>query len=307
MAGLKNYAGFNITDTKLQLVEISVKQDGMHLEFVDEAYFSEPLNFYDEKKTKPLSLLQSAFDELCIKKPLDTDLVSFTLPTSLFYVAQLPIEQSLFYQDLIEEFRWEFSVLYPKVNTAELLFQFYEVEPNDLNTRNTALVTALRKSNAELLKEFAEKNDLQLRYIDNVHFAADRALQQNGELRGKTVISLFFSQNVLSLEIVLNEKPVFFRLLKLKNAGEITKYIDKEIFSNADIFLMKDKIDKVYINGDNLSSAIIKALESNLGLTIERTNPFGSIIVKEELSASPHFTDYPGNFTSAAGIAYRID
>ena len=50
MTGFENHAGFTISGTKLQVVEIINHQNQFFLDNVDEAYFNEPLNFEKDKE-----------------------------------------------------------------------------------------------------------------------------------------------------------------------------------------------------------------------------------------------------------------
>ena len=70
MNAFENHAGFNISSSRLQMVEVNFKSDQFHLENVDEVYFNEPLDFTHDKETKINSLLQSAYNELLIRKAL---------------------------------------------------------------------------------------------------------------------------------------------------------------------------------------------------------------------------------------------
>ena len=75
MNSLENRAGFNISSSKLQVVEINFESGQFELENVDEAYFNEPLNLENDKETKIASVLQGAFDELLVRKPLKSNLL----------------------------------------------------------------------------------------------------------------------------------------------------------------------------------------------------------------------------------------
>jgi len=84
MNGFENHAGFNISSSRLQVVEVNFRNDQFFLHNIDEVYFDDHINFLEDKETKITSLLQSAFNELVIKNPLSSSLVSFTLPLSCF-------------------------------------------------------------------------------------------------------------------------------------------------------------------------------------------------------------------------------
>lgn len=88
MSGFENHIGFNISSSKLQIVEVNNIGEQFRLVNVDEAYFNDPINFEIDKETKISALLQGAFDELIIKKNLKSTSASFTLPFELFHTMQ---------------------------------------------------------------------------------------------------------------------------------------------------------------------------------------------------------------------------
>ena len=67
MAGFENHIGFNISSSKLQVVEVNYVGDQFKLVNVDETYFNDQIDFENDRETKISALLQGAFDELLIK------------------------------------------------------------------------------------------------------------------------------------------------------------------------------------------------------------------------------------------------
>ena len=193
MAEFENHAGFTISGSKLQLVEVINKGGQFVLENVDEAYFNETLDIEKDKETKIASLLQSAYNELIIKSPLKSTSVSFTLPFEVFHTMQVPYDNTLLNEDLIEEFRWELSVLYPYIPVKDLVIQYIEVDRNELTNFNTALVFGIPRKFLQLISSFCQHNNLKLKFIDNVHTASDRALAVSTSYMEKgTVLSVYF-------------------------------------------------------------------------------------------------------------------
>ena len=135
MTGFENHAGFNISSSKLQVVEVNYEGEQFKLVNVDEAYFNDPIDLEKDKDTKISALLQGAFDELLIKKSLKATSISFTLPFELFHITQVPYDNTLLYQDMIDQFRWELSVLYPYISTKNLVLQYFEIEKEPLMIR----------------------------------------------------------------------------------------------------------------------------------------------------------------------------
>lgn len=306
MSGNTTHAGLNITDSKLQLVEIHFDGSGFLLENIDEVYYKESLNLRSEKKTKILSLLQSSFDELNVRRPISAKNVSFTLPLDLFTVVQMPFDDNLYKQELIEQFRWELSVLYPHLNSAELVIQSIEVQKNTFIRNNSAIVVAIQRKYLQLISDFAKENDLQLNFIDNAHFAADRIIAYNGYISDGTNITLYFANKVLSVLVFAEGQPIFAKLMRLQHAGEITRYLMDEIFNNPEISLSKKDLQAVFIHGENLTDTIIQTLEKNLDLAFHQINPFQHLTINPDLANNNYYSEHYSAFAAGTGIAIRI-
>ena len=234
MNSLENRAGFNISSNRLQVVEINFKSGQFQLENVDEAYFNESLNLEQDKETKIISVLQGAFDELLVRKPLKSNLISFTLPLELFHIMQIPFDNTLLNQDLLEEFRWEYSVVYPFLSSNDLAIQYIEIDKNNLSEAGNAIVIALPRKHLQIIHNFCEHNRLKVRFVDNVHIAGDRALFVNNlQIDKGFVLSVYFSDNILSVIFSYDSKPVYFKTIPLNAAGEIVSLLQNEINSNS--------------------------------------------------------------------------
>ena len=153
MAVFENHAGITITNSKLQVVEVVRKNDRFILENIDEAYYNETLNFNTDKETKISALIQGALNELLIKKTLTAYSISFTLPFEFLYMMQIPYEQTLLYNDLIEEFRWELSVLYPYVDANDLIIQFFDIDKNEFSGINSVFVLSTPRKYLKMLND----------------------------------------------------------------------------------------------------------------------------------------------------------
>lgn len=303
----ENHAGLTITSTKLQLVEVKHLQGQYVLSNVDEVFFSEPANFEQDQETKILPLLQSAYNELSQKLKLKISNVSFTLPHSVFQVIQVPYDNTLLNQDLIEQFRWEFSVLYPYLKTNDFVIQYLEIDKNPLNGNSTAIVIGLDRKYLQLLFSFSDQNNLKLRFVDNAHIASDRALFLTNNLTDKGVtLSVLFSDNFLSVIFSFNGKPVYFKIIPLKNATEVVPALSREINQNSILKVEKELIKSAFITGDEVTSSLTESINKSLGVSFNYFNPFSKIIPAEELFSNKYFLDKNNSFTPAAGIAFRL-
>lgn len=303
----ENHAGFNISNSKLQVVEINYKREQFFLDNVDEAYFNEPIDLDKDKETKISALLQGAFNELLIRKPLISSAVSFTLPFQYFYIMQIPYDNTLLHNDLLEEFRWEFSILYPFLQVKNLSVQYLELEKNDLIHYNSALVIALPRKFLQIIQNFCKQNNLNLRFVDNLHFASERALTVSQSLAEKgVVLSIFLNNKFLSAIIHLHGKPVLFKTIPLADASEIPSLILELLAPKASININKNIINAAFITGEQLSSSMVQSLRKAVDINFIQYNPFNKIKPAAELFQNNCYTEKPNTFSSAAGIAFRL-
>ena len=93
-------------------------------------------------------------------QPLQSDTLSFSLPLDLFYISQLPYDNTLLQRDLIEEFRWEYSIMFPFVKNKEELEKFYSTLQTVFeHLRTTTRLLPLTLSELALQLETSNTND----------------------------------------------------------------------------------------------------------------------------------------------------
>ncbi len=307
MAGFENQAGFTLSNSKLQLAEVIYSDERFILNNVDEIYYNETLNFEKDKETKILALLQAAFNELLIKKPLQSSSVSFALPFELFNVIQIPYDNTLLHQDLIEEFKWEFSVLYPYLSTTDFVIQYFEIEKNNLIDQSSVIVIAIHRKYLQLIHNFCSNNNLKLKFIDNIHVASERALMLNyvSASRGLTM-SVYLANKYFSLIFSIDGKPIYFKVIPLNDATEIPSLLLTETSSQKSFNISRNLIDNAYITGEEISETIIHTLNNALEIEFKYFNPFDKINAGPNLFGNKYYAEKFNSFSASAGIAYRL-
>jgi hypothetical protein len=308
MVRYENHAGFNITGSKLQLVEIVNRDDQFIIENVDEAFFSESVNFNSDKDTKISTLLQGAYNELSIRKPLKSSTVSFTLPFELFYIVQIPFDNTLLHQDLIEEFKFQLSILYPFVPQDDLVIQYLEVDKGNYVNTNTAIVIALRRRFLKLIDRFCQNNKLKLKFVDNVHVASERALSISHPIAEQNlVLSVFFNTNYLSIIFSSQGKPVAFKVIPITDAGEIPAHLARETKPSGFLDLEKNSIESAYLCGEDLSPSLVESVKKVIGIDFIHFNPFTNLQPGSGIFMNKNYTERSNSFSPAAGIALRTN
>lgn len=307
MAGYFTNAGINVSGTKLQLVEIVGSPDSVLLDSLNEVIFTQPIDFKSENETKILSQFQTAFDEFRIEKPFKSKKLSFSLPLEMFYIAQLPFENTLLHRDIMEEFKWEFSVMYPFLNPEDLILQYLEVEKNMIFTKNTAVVYAIERKYLKILNKFCLQNDLNLGYIDNAHLASERALAlSKSVIKLGLRLSVYVSKKLLSIILSLDGKTISQKVHKLENQDAIHQLIERELSPTRSKNIMKGLVKAAYITGEISTDALAKNLSDKTGITFISFNPFDKLSTTPKIQESSLYSQKFNSFSSAAGIAYRI-
>ncbi len=307
MAGLFIHAGLNVSGTKLQLVEVLGSPDGVRLDNLNEVVFTEPIDFKSDNETKSLAQLQAAFDEFRLRKPVKSRTLSFSLPLEMFYISQLPFDNTLLHRDNMEEFKWEFSVMYPFLIPEELILQYLEVEKNMIFTKTTALVYAIERKYLKMLEKFCEQNDLKLGYIDNAHLASERALAlSNSFIKQGLRLSIYVANKKLSIILSLDGKTISQKVHNLGNQNNIREIIEDELSPTQSKNIMKGLIQAAYITGESVPDALAKQLTGETGITFVSFNPFDKLTTTPKILESTLYSQKYNSFSSAAGIAYRI-
>jgi len=300
-----NHAGLNITNGKLQIVEVNNSNENFFLENIDEEFFSDFLN-WSSKETKTITILQNAFDELILRKPLKTNTVSFTLPNSLFKIFDIPFDESLIDDDLAEHIQWEVSQVIPTKNINDFLIQHIRVNKNDICNIPTAIVFAIDKKYLKMLHKFCVRNNLILKYIDNAHIASNTFLKYEHKNDDKLTISLYYSDKILSVVLLNNNTPISFKINKLESQSQLIQTLSK-ILNDLKIFGIDDyNKTKTYIFGDNISENLLQQIKKLLDISPIMYNPFKLIRINPELSDNQFLNKNFNSFSAAAGIAFRL-
>jgi Tfp pilus assembly PilM family ATPase len=306
LTGYGNHAGFNITSSKIQLVEINSKESGYTLQNIDEVYFDERLKLSEDKETKVLSVLQAAFNEILLRNQLKSKTASFTLPPEIFYNIQIPYDNTLLSQDLIDDIKWQLSVLFPHVFINDLVVQHLEIQKNRFVDHETILVSALKRKYLHWLKYFCEENNLKIKYTDNSHFAAEGALTSSISFNESILLSLYVSSSILSLIFSFKGKPFLFKSVPYSSASEIPQIILKETSPTEEVNLNRSMIDYFYITGEDITDSYVNSLNASAKLNFKIFNPFEQINPDPILFENELFSRKSNAFSPAAGIAFRV-
>jgi len=299
------HTGINLTSDKLQLVEIEYKEDEVYLSNIDEEFFEEYLDFF-EKETKFNSILQKAFDETLLRKKLKNNVISISLPIDIFRIVELPYDHSLIKADLIDQFKWELSVLFPGKASSEYLIQYVEIPDNKKTGSETVILIAAYKKQIQAIHKFCVRNNLLLKYVDYAPIAANSILQMEKEYSNQeSFVSIYVGKNYYSFSFIQNSRPSFWDVKKISNISEIVNLVSGSFEKLNKKGIGSETIEKYFLSGDNIPDSLPQNIKNNYELEFVLLNPFQGLKVSDEITE--HFINFdPNAFTASAGMALRL-
>jgi Tfp pilus assembly PilM family ATPase len=239
------------------------------------------------------------------KKPLITSKISFVLPNNFFKIFEVPYEDSLVKKDLNEHFRWELSILYPNYNKTNFYIQHIEVDKSNVRQEKKAIILAIEKNCVSYINKFCQRNNLELKYIDNVHLASNAFLYLNKNQPHEISLSIYIDQKYSSISAMDGVSPFYFKVLNPSVSNifdELTGTVDK---LNEFNITLKD-FQQVLLYGQDITDNFESKLKKFFGLPLKKINPFERLKKEETILTNPYLRVKSNSFTAAAGIAIRI-
>ncbi len=306
MSLFHNHAGFNITNSKLQVVEINFSDNKFFLENVDEEYFSDFLDF-SLKETKIISILQDAYNELILRKPINFNFVSFTLPNEFFRVIELPYEISLLKQDLVDNFKRDLEVIYPHSKNEDYALQYIDLSKNDVIKDYRAIVIAAFRRYLRIIHKFCARNNLTLKYADNAHIASNAFIQFDTVIEPNDIyFSLYVAEKNYSVAVIHEKTPVMMKSHSIQNTRDIITGLTNDVSAMEKRGIPLSIVKRSYVSGENISDTLLGQLSESLGIIPVKQNPFLKMRNNPRLLESNLYTEKYNTFTAAAGISLRL-
>jgi Tfp pilus assembly PilM family ATPase len=301
MAILSNQAGINLTISKLQLIELGWNDNGIILENADEENLA---GYIDKNMNEPelISYIQNAYNQIILRKPLAANSVSFTLPTQLFDFVELPIDDLLTKEDLADHLNWEYSVLFPLKDPSDMLLRYFEIGSYSYPNTRKVLTAAIEKRILGAVHKFCVANNLLLRFVDNVHFAANLLLGSNSA--ADNYLSIYSDDGFYTMMIFEKGKPKYFKAYDERDLNSIIiKMHDEcdEYVSERNL-----KFNTIFLSGESINDNVTKTIENHFKLEIRKINPFVKLTTAPNLVKRDLITNKPHIFTAPVGIAARI-
>lgn len=307
MALFQNHVGFNITKSKLQLVEVNFNDNGFIIENVDEEFFPDFISPND-KETKLISVLRAAYNSLILKKPLNSNHISFLLPHDFFKVVNIPFDKTLLDKDLDEIIKWEFSILYPHLLVNDYIIQKIKVENSNLIKTNNVIFFALKKRFLNTLNKFAELNNLKLKFVDHVQLAANLIFINSTDFnKQQNSVSIYLTEESVHFMIYESTTPIYIKSFTYKYIFEIIDCIKDAFASVKELEIKSELIHKAYVFTDSVTDSIIDQIRTKLNLNLLKVSLFDDIPLSEELKNNEIIIRKIDNFAAPLGLALRLE
>ncbi|MCX7798162.1 MAG: hypothetical protein N2249_06035 [Melioribacter sp.] len=306
----QNHIGINLTESKFQFVEVSYKHNSFYLENVDQVILKESLSpsitkgLNSEHEVHLISILQDSFNKIISKKKIVSKYISFSLPHNFFIVTEIPFEPTLTRRDLIEQFKWELSILYPHLFSENFLIQHIEVNKTSIRTEDKAIIFAIDKSIVSALNKFCNNNNLKLRFVDNAHLSSIAFLRLlRNVTKDSVILSFYIDQSFSSFMAIEGTYPFYFKMF---NTTKIFDFFDEIIFQLSKFGIDITLVNQILISGQSITDEVIIKIEEKFNCRVLKINPFEKLKVEEEMKKNPLYTSQYNSFTAATGMAIRI-
>lgn len=300
MSILTSQFGLNITENQIQLVEIDRKDNTIILENVDEEFFEESVNL-DTKELKFIHILQNAFNEIILRKPLLTNNISVTLPNSFFKIFELPTDKNLTKNDLDEYIKWEISKLFPARGKDYFSFNKIIIDSLDYKSEKSVLVFAVPTYFLKRIHKFCVRNTLKLGVIDNSHASVIPLIQANNKFNN--ILSIHIENNLISVLLLKDGKTKGYKSKPIKDISDIPAVLENIIDFFKERKLLLGNIDQVYATGNFINPELKKSIDSKNNISILELNPFNNFEISENLKNNKHILNT--RFICAASVAIR--
>ncbi len=301
----QNHVGINLTETKLQLVEISYKQNNFYLENVDQLVFKEPV-LPDVQDQKLINILQDSLAKIILKKTITSNSISFTLPNNFFRVFEVPYDNALTKKDLVEQLRWEISILFPMYDCNDFYIQYVEVNKSSFRSEDKLIVFALSKRIVGAINKFCKENKFELKFVDNAHLASNAFLYLDRELEREDItLSFYIDQHYSSLAVFEGLSPFYFKIFN-KDGTDFFEQLEAAIEKLTTFNVNRENIKKATLSGQTVTGEFTENISKVLGLTLLKINPFEKLFAEDEVKSNPLYLSQYNSFTAATGIAIRI-
>jgi Tfp pilus assembly PilM family ATPase len=300
-----NHTGINITETKLQLVEICFKENAFYLENVDQALLKETIT-PDISYEILIEILHESYDKIVKKKPLNSPNISFALPNNFFKIFEIPYEESMIKKDLLSHFKWELSILFPDVDAENYLVQHIEVNKSGYRSEKHAIVFGIDRMLINSINNFCLKNDLILKYIDNVHLASNAFLYLNkSESQNEISLSFHIGQKYSSISAIDGVTPFFFKVLNPKSQN-IFDELTLAVNNLKELGVQLGDFKRVLLYGQDVAEEFENRLKAFFKIPLKKVNPFEHLRASESVKNNPYYKLKSNSFSAATGIALRI-
>lgn len=303
MSIISNQGGINLTSSKLQLIEISWLEDSVVLENADEETLSSGLN-KNLSEQEITALIRDAYYKLNSRRPSGAKNVSFTLPSCLFEIVEIPVDDLLTKEDLNAHLNWEFSVLYPHKEPSDFILRYFEIGEYPYPNAKKILVAAIEKKILLAVHKFCKSNNLFLRLVDNSHFAANLLI--NPEPGQNNYVSLYSDDNTMSMMIFERGKPKFYKSFDCSDMNSVPARIKSEYH---DFYVTQNRIseiESIYAAGDSFTDEVMPLFNGAFQYGMIRLLPFSSLKASPKLYNKGAIVSKFYTYAAPIGIAARI-
>lgn len=307
---IKSTLGINFSSRYILFTELTGNTDSLklnHTESVEIDFdFEDELSKYKSNQ-KILSNISFELQKYIAKRNIKFDNISLSVGSSQAFMIILPIDFSEGKQSLHSKIYWELSNYFPD-NYNEYIVNTYRL--NSVNPNSTSdefLLIAVHKFTIEFLKRIFKLANLELSVIDIDYFSAEHSLRNSysDEISHNNVLLIGLKKGRIDYGYLSEKKFRYFTYSRYYSEPEFNLSLVRKVNSILSSGHITNKIDSIYLYGENIRDDTIFALSKIQGIEITAINPFENMQASNEFIRNEDLRKHAFRYTASCGAALR--
>jgi len=309
--------GISIRDTALRMTELQPANGELHISRLAQGKVKTPFHFGAFREEALTHKFAEDLNRLYEVSSFQAQQATFTLDSNMVSIKKVPIDASLKGQRLQDHVHWEIEQCF--INPRdEYIIDFEHVPSTPDQDYAETIIVAVRRSVVNFLKKVFRETDLRLAAVEVDVFAAHRALQSNYE-PVREVYTALVDLRKDNMQFAIVRDKTFLLVQEVDypledQAGSphpdemfLPRLLSKElrrIILDHKLGKGVEEMQAIYLHGDNVSEALVHALQETHKIRIERLDPFRKIRVEDQ-AADPLAQTHPEAFAVCVGAALK--
>jgi len=256
---------------------------------------------------RDLTNIASEIKNYFIKRGLTNREAALAIGTSQAFIITLPIAYSEGKQSMNNKVYWELSNYFPETYNEFVINTFRLNSIMPCKDSDEFLIIAVHKNTLEFIKRIFILSGINLKLIDIDHFSAEYALRTGyeGQLDNKNVLLIGLKNKRVDYGLIQNKKYKRYMYSTYSSDTEFNLSVVKKLTSVFEKNTKTDKIDNIYLYGQDIQVNIINAIRKLDIAPVEIVDPLNGLDAAELLLRDDGLRKNAYRFSSSCGAALR--